>query len=96
MDGPLEIAESAAENLQRVGKTQRLDEWIQVIAEIKRIRNPRPTRPRGGAFAFFGTGRNILGRLTLRLMSGARCAAKHPCFIPMSLLTAFGSDTSEG
>jgi hypothetical protein len=33
----LEIAERAADNLQRLGKTQRLDELIQVIAEIKRI-----------------------------------------------------------
>jgi hypothetical protein len=33
----LEIAESAAETLQRLGKTQRLDEWIQVIAEIQQI-----------------------------------------------------------
>jgi hypothetical protein len=33
----LEIAESAAETLQRLGRTQRQDEWIQVIAEIKQI-----------------------------------------------------------
>jgi hypothetical protein len=33
----LEIAERAADNLQRLGKTQRLDEWIQVIAEIQQI-----------------------------------------------------------
>jgi hypothetical protein len=35
--GALETAKRAAENLQRLGKTQRLDEWIQVIAEIRRI-----------------------------------------------------------
>jgi hypothetical protein len=35
----LEIAEHTADGLRRLGRTKRLDEWIQVIAEIKRIQS---------------------------------------------------------
>jgi hypothetical protein len=35
----LAIAEHTADGLRRLGRTKRLDEWIQVIAEIKRIQS---------------------------------------------------------